>query len=352
MAEAAAAAGPRKRRRVPCLPVAHEWPNGPGSLQELLDFAKEAATCVLSCPARRARLELVLKRTIVTDTVFTGRGCFEDSVRIFLFAAADILQVPRPQIIHHSGCDHDDVALAVLKQRKPAWAHCKLFSKAEGRLSASAAKRAARLLPDAGLSAAEAAERYKAFFRVLLRKPQIFFPQHAEDTNVLTGRKVRCRWQPHHDRHGTGAQCLILNQGSTPCTGFSRRASRQIEGAGHSTMVCTYVSLAEQNGVLGQSIPAVSFHENLKNFHWSETAGALNNVTEARRVIIGPEHCGVPARRDRGLGMMMGNSMCWFGAADHELEFQNLFGKALRLDSSVWMVDTPEHVQDLSMFVL
>ena len=160
----AAASGPKRRRlgatRPPLLP---ERPPGPSTLKGFLDVPHDVAKALVADPGQRQRMELHLRKVIVTDTVFSGMACFEDALRIYLFASADALKLPRPQILHHGGCDCDPTAFAVLHHRVPTAAHQKLFESAEGRLPQQARSRLMRLLPRRGTSDKEAGQQYDNF---------------------------------------------------------------------------------------------------------------------------------------------------------------------------------------------
>ena len=217
---------PHKRRRGPLALSQQLSPLGPTSVEEITGYAREAARVVCLCPHCRARLHSVLQRTIITDTVFTGMGCWEDALRMFLNSTADHWQCPRPRIIHNSGCDMDKVALHVLKHRSPEVCHQKLFANIDDRLPPNALKRIVRLLPTANMDSQETSDRYKQIYTLMLKKPDLFFPAHATSKDVLTGNELPCRWRP--TGHQQKDKFLALYQGSTPCTGFSRRASQAL----------------------------------------------------------------------------------------------------------------------------
>ena len=215
---------PHKRSRGSLALLQQLSPLGPTSVEDITGYAREAARVVCMCPYRQARLRSVLRRVIFTDSVFTGMACWEDALRMFLNAAADHLRCSRPCIIHNSGCDIDQVALHVLKHRLPEVCHQKLFVNLLDRLPPNAMKRIVRLLPTAKMDSQETSDRYKQIYTLMLKKPDLFFPANAMSKDVLTGKQLPCRWRPTEQQQKE--KFLVLNQGSTPCTAFSRRSSQ------------------------------------------------------------------------------------------------------------------------------
>ena len=98
---------------------------GPACLADFgVKFARDSANSLLEGhEPRRQLLRMHLRKTLILDSVFTGMAAWEDAVRIYLNAAADMLEVPRPKIIHRTACDCDPTALMVLEARSQQLRH-------------------------------------------------------------------------------------------------------------------------------------------------------------------------------------------------------------------------------------
>ena len=334
----------RRRDSEPACPLAPEsLPAGPADFEGFANFALDAARVLVQDDQRRQRMAMHLRKVIVTDSVFTGMAAFEDTVRLYLNAVADVMEVPRPKIHHHSGCDIELDSQKVLAGRQCEQGPMKVFHSAEGRLPENARKRMQRLLPKVGATEAESREAHSRLYTFMLTKGKMCFPQDATDEDICTGKATNVRWLQKESQAKT---FLLLAQGSTPCVAFSGRASKRPKGMADSTMSASHIWFAEQDAVLAQPVPCIGFHENLKNFPWLQFIGPMQNVTEQRRLVVCPSSVGYPARRERGLGAIMGSKMTYMGAAPHEEEFARLFFRRLTADASVFMVDSDEHVQE------
>ena len=323
-----------------------DLPPGPACLADFgVKFARVSANSLLEGhEQRRQLLRMHLRKTLILDSVFTGMAAWEDTIRIYLNAAADVLEVPRPKIIHRTACDCDPTALMVLGARSQQLRHSALFASCEGRLPEAARKRMLRLLPKPGATDLEAAQAFDRVYAFLLNKQRLCFPEEATDIDIVSGQPFQVQWAPPIEE--SSEKFLLLRQGSTPCVAFSRRACQPARGTSHSTMSPSYVWFAEQNHLLSLPYSAVAYHENLWSFPWARFTDRMDAVAVNRRQKVCPTTCGFPARRERGLGFLAGKAMAWFGPEDHEAEFRAWAACQVECDASAFMFDSDEHIQE------